>query len=234
MFLLFGWIGTFTLLGILAQILLLRACGRQTCGRRTCGQRSAMSGDEGAKPAARPQAGREAADPRRTCGQRSAMSGEREAQPTERPGFVQARTSEAAGRPSRRPSWVVPAVLAALGLLRAALLCVLTADELAGHTFPENTVTFLAHLFLGCIPVLGALAVWGFFRPGRRWTGALLTAALLLVFPFHIGIFNDGGSRQYGALLYDITFLHQLPTQEGAPYVTGTRIRPLHLGDSGL
>lgn len=198
MFLLFGWIGTFTLLGILAQILFLRACGR------------------------------------RTCGQRSAMGGEREAQPTDRPGFVQARTSEAAGRPPRRPGWVVPAVLAALGLLRAALLCVLTADELAGHTFPENTVTFLAHLFLGCIPVLGALAVWGFSRPGRRWAGALLTAALLLVFPFHIGIFNDGGSRQYGALLYDITFLHQLPTQESAPYVTGTRIRPLHLGDSGL
>ena len=74
-----------------------------------------------------------------------------------------------------------------------------------------------------------ALAVWALFRLRRRWIGALLTTAFVLMFPFFMGTANDGGSRLYGAALYDITFLHRLPEGEGQPYVTGTEFRPLHL-----
>ena len=161
MFLYFGWIGAFTLIGISAQILLLRL-------------------------------------PRRKAG--------------------------------RRPGWAVPLALAALGVMRLALLCVFgVAEELEDHGFWENAATLSAHLFLGSLPALGALAVWALFRLRRRWIGALLTAAFVLVFPFFVGTANDGGSRLYGAALYDITFLHRLPEGEGQPYVTGTEFRPLHL-----
>ena len=134
----------------------------------------------------------------------------------------------------RRPGWAVPAVLAALGILRTGLLCALdwpygVAEELAGHGFWENAAPLAAHLFLGCLPALGALVVWALFRLRRRWAAVLLAAAFVLVFPFYIGIIRDGGSRVYGAVLYDLTFLHRLPEAEGLPYVTGTEFRPLHL-----
>ena len=68
-------------------------------------------------------------------------------------------------------------------------------------------------------------------RLRRRWVKAVLILAFLAVFPFFSGMQKDGGSRTYSAVLYDITFLHRLPSIEGQPYVTGTEVRPFHLGE---
>ncbi len=139
----------------------------------------------------------------------------------------------------RWPGWAIPAALAGLAAVRTVLLCtagrpVGVAEELAGHAPAEIAVTVAAYWFLGCIPALGALVVWAFFRLHGWWAKLLLTIVFVAIFPFFMGTAHDGGSRLYGAVLYDITFLHRLPEQEGQPYRTGTEIRLLHIGESSL
>lgn len=135
-------------------------------------------------------------------------------------------------RESRRGGRV-PVVSAGLALLRV-LLGALTFEgwEYAGHGWTDNAVTFCAHLFLMGIPALAALLALACFRLRRRWVKAVLILAFLAVFPFFPAVWMDGGSRTHSAVLYDITFLHRLPSIEGHPYVTGTEVRPFHLGEN--
>ena len=134
-------------------------------------------------------------------------------------------------RESQRGGWV-PVVSAGLALLRA-LLGTLTFEgwEYAGHGWLDNAVTFGAHLFLMGVPALAAGLALACSRLRRRWVKAVLILAFLAVFPFFSGMQKDGGSRTHSAVLYDITFLHRLPSMEGQPYETGTEVRPFHLGE---
>ncbi len=119
---------------------------------------------------------------------------------------------------------LLPAALAAAGLVLFVLWLVREPGWTAGHTAGENAVTLLARLFILLLPALLALAVAGIarFRPGG--VKALLVLLMVGLIPFSASML-DGGTVTHFALLYRIDFLHRLEDTLPGGFRTGAEVR---------
>ena len=123
----------------------------------------------------------------------------------------------------RWTGFLVPGICGAGGILLCAVWLLRDVSWSLGHTAGENTVTVLARLFICLVPCFTALLTWAVAR-----TPAVVKVLLILLL---IGIIpvsamaNDGGSVKHVALLYSVTFYHQIDDTQPGGYRTDTEVR---------
>lgn len=125
--------------------------------------------------------------------------------------------------------WLLPCILAALGLGAACVLLLRDTAWTQGNTAGQNAVTVAARLFICLLPCLAALIALGAARLRPAWGKVLLVALLIGILPVGARA-NDGGSVKYAALLYSITFYHQIDDTLPGGFRTDTEVQvaPFH------
>ena len=114
---------------------------------------------------------------------------------------------------------IMPCVLFAIGIL-FTLVNYFTNPYKQFHTPYQNNITFFANLFIDSLPAIILFLVYLICKMKKLVFKILIIAVIVLITPI-VGFLKDGGSVEYRAITYSITFLHRI--DENAPYGYNTK-----------
>lgn len=121
-----------------------------------------------------------------------------------------------------RFGFIPPGIIFVLSIV-FVVLEMTTSEHIQHSTLEENTVTILARLFIYNVLTILLLGLYSVIRLKKAGVKFLVILLMLSVIPV-FAMCNDGGSVQFNAILYQITFLHRFDDSRPTGFDTTTKV----------